>query len=53
MKKVEKSFHYSPRKRKFLFAKMATEAGLQVKGLNTTRKIIGLSEEQIHLVAEL
>ena len=53
MKKVEKSFHYSPRKRKFLSAKMATETGLQVKGLNTTRKIMRVSEEQIRLVAEL
>ena len=31
---------------------MVTEAGLQVKGLNATRKRIDLSEEQICLVTE-
>ena len=31
---------------------MATEAGLQVKGINTTRKRMGLREEQICLVIE-
>ena len=31
---------------------MATEAGLQVKGLNCTRKRMGLREEQICLVTE-
>ena len=52
MKKVEKSLPYSPRKRKFLLAKMATEAGCHVKGLNTIRKRMGLIEEQIRLVTE-
>ena len=52
MKKVEKSLSYSPRKRKFLLAKMVTEAGLQVKGINATRKRMDLREEQICLVTE-
>ena len=52
MEKVEKSLLYSPRKRNILPAKMATEAGLQVKGINTTRKRMGLREEQICLVIE-
>ena len=53
LKKVEKSLSYSPRKRKFLLAKMVTEGGLQVKGLNATRKRMDLSEEQICLVTVL
>ena len=52
LKKVEQSLPYSLRKIKFLLAKVATEAGLQVKGLNCTRKIMGLREKQICLVTE-
>ena len=52
LKNVEQSLPYSLRKIKFLLAKVATEAGLQVKGLNCTRKRMRLKEEQICLVAE-
>ena len=50
MKKVDKSLPYSTER--FLLANMATKARLQVKGLNTTRKRMGLGEEQIRLVTE-
>ena len=52
LKKVEQSLPYSLRKIKFLLKKVATEAGLQVKGRNCTGKRMGLKEEQIRLVTE-